>query len=114
VVIAVSTDTHGFCKPLQQYVRFAALSVMMKPLQCCAQPVMCCTYTVMQSSICPYTRRWNEGEARAVLALVERLVCAGVAPEHIGVITPYSAQVSGRGHHHSVHELGHELVHTPG
>jgi hypothetical protein len=40
-----------------------------------------------------HTHRWNEGEARAVLALVERLVAAGVAPEHIGIITPYSAQV---------------------
>lgn len=41
--------------------------------------------------------QWNEGEARVVMAHVARLVEAGVAPQDIGVIAPYSAQVGGAG-----------------
>ncbi len=37
--------------------------------------------------------RSNEGEAQAVAAHVQKLVAAGIRPEAIGVITPYSAQV---------------------
>ncbi len=37
--------------------------------------------------------RSNEGEARAVMAHVERLVAAGVPAASIGIITPYNAQV---------------------
>ena len=37
--------------------------------------------------------RRNEGEARAALAHVRRLVAAGIASEAIGLITPYAAQV---------------------
>ncbi|MBN1444456.1 MAG: IGHMBP2 family helicase [Planctomycetes bacterium] len=37
--------------------------------------------------------RENPGEAEVVARLVEDLVGLGVAPRHIGVITPYSAQV---------------------
>jgi superfamily I DNA and/or RNA helicase len=36
----------------------------------------------------------NEGEARVVLLHVRRLLEAGVSAADIGVITPYSAQVS--------------------
>ncbi len=36
----------------------------------------------------------NMGEVRIVVAVVDQLVAAGVAPEHIGIITPYSAQVA--------------------
>ena len=36
----------------------------------------------------------NEGEARAAMAHVWRLMEAGVSPGDIGVITPYSAQAS--------------------
>eukprot|EP00897_Mesotaenium_endlicherianum_P009120 jgi/Mesen1/8236/ME000443S07386 len=36
----------------------------------------------------------NEGEARVVLAHAHRLLAAGLTPDHIGIITPYSAQVS--------------------
>lgn len=36
----------------------------------------------------------NEGEARAALAHAARLVEAGLAPEGIGIITPYCAQVA--------------------
>lgn len=35
----------------------------------------------------------NEGEAAAALAHAERLIAAGLAPQDIGIITPYSAQV---------------------
>ena len=35
----------------------------------------------------------NEGEAGVVMAHVARLIAAGVRPQDIGVITPYSAQV---------------------
>lgn len=38
--------------------------------------------------------RWNEGEAKVVMAHVGRLVAAGVRPGEIGVITPYNAQAS--------------------
>eukprot|EP00955_Chlamydomonas_euryale_P113301 366209-Chlamydomonas_euryale.AAC.6 len=37
--------------------------------------------------------RTNLGEAKAVIAHVERLIAAGIAPESIGIITPYNAQV---------------------
>lgn len=40
----------------------------------------------------PWLTSRNEGEARAVLAHVERLLAAGLAPGDIGIITPYSAQ----------------------
>jgi ATP-dependent RNA/DNA helicase IGHMBP2 len=36
----------------------------------------------------------NEGEARIVLAILQQLFDAGVAPSDIGVATPYSAQVA--------------------
>ncbi|KAI8477001.1 MAG: P-loop containing nucleoside triphosphate hydrolase protein [Monoraphidium minutum] len=36
----------------------------------------------------------NEGEARAALAHVQRLLAAGLSPGDIGIITPYSAQVA--------------------
>uniref|UniRef100_A0A7R9YTI7 AAA+ ATPase domain-containing protein n=1 Tax=Chlamydomonas euryale TaxID=1486919 RepID=A0A7R9YTI7_9CHLO len=38
--------------------------------------------------------RTNLGEAKAVIAHVERLIAAGIAPESIGIITPYNAQVA--------------------
>jgi superfamily I DNA and/or RNA helicase len=37
--------------------------------------------------------RYNQGEAQAALAHVQRLLAAGLAPADIGIITPYSAQV---------------------
>jgi superfamily I DNA and/or RNA helicase len=37
--------------------------------------------------------RYNQGEAQAALAYVQRLLAAGLAPTDIGIITPYSAQV---------------------
>jgi ATP-dependent RNA/DNA helicase IGHMBP2 len=37
--------------------------------------------------------RANEGEAKAVMAHVEKLVAAGVGLQDIGIITPYRAQV---------------------
>lgn len=45
----------------------------------------------------PNPRSCNEGEARAALAHVQRLLDAGLAPGDIGIITPYSAQASARG-----------------
>lgn len=39
--------------------------------------------------------RYNQGEAQAALAHVQRLLAAGLAPADIGIITPYSAQVRG-------------------
>lgn len=36
----------------------------------------------------------NDGEAKAVMAHIERLLGAGLAAEHIGVITPYNGQVA--------------------
>lgn len=39
--------------------------------------------------------RSNEGEARAALAHVRRLLAVGLAPADVGIITPYSAQVLG-------------------
>ncbi|KAF6264977.1 P-loop containing nucleoside triphosphate hydrolase protein [Scenedesmus sp. NREL 46B-D3] len=38
--------------------------------------------------------RYNQGEAQAALAHVQRLLVAGLAPADIGIITPYSAQVA--------------------
>ncbi|WIA11524.1 hypothetical protein OEZ85_011635 [Tetradesmus obliquus] len=38
--------------------------------------------------------RYNQGEAQAALAHVQRLLAAGLAPADIGIITPYSAQVA--------------------
>lgn len=35
----------------------------------------------------------NPGEAKAVMAHVARLVRIGIPPQHIGIITPYNAQV---------------------
>lgn len=40
--------------------------------------------------------RYNQGEAEAALAHVQRLLAAGLVPADIGIITPYSAQVSSR------------------
>lgn len=40
--------------------------------------------------------RYNEGEAAAALAHVQRLLASGLAPGDIGIITPYSAQVRSR------------------
>lgn len=37
--------------------------------------------------------KWNEGEAKVVVALVSRLIAAGVAPKDVGIISPYNAQV---------------------
>jgi superfamily I DNA and/or RNA helicase len=37
--------------------------------------------------------RYNEGEARVVMAHVARLVAAGLRPANVGIITPYNAQV---------------------
>jgi hypothetical protein len=37
--------------------------------------------------------RYNQGEAQAALAHVQRLLAAGLAPADVGIITPYSAQV---------------------
>ncbi|KAG2432839.1 hypothetical protein HXX76_008572 [Chlamydomonas incerta] len=36
----------------------------------------------------------NSGEAKAVMAHVARLVRMGIPPQHIGIITPYNAQVA--------------------
>ncbi|PNW77576.1 hypothetical protein CHLRE_10g442650v5 [Chlamydomonas reinhardtii] len=36
----------------------------------------------------------NPGEAKAVMAHVARLVRIGIPPQHIGIITPYNAQVA--------------------
>lgn len=36
----------------------------------------------------------NQGEARAAMEHVRRLMAAGIAPKDIGVITPYRAQVT--------------------
>eukprot|EP00882_Tetradesmus_deserticola_P026838 GHRQ01029647.1.p1 GENE.GHRQ01029647.1~~GHRQ01029647.1.p1 ORF type:complete len:532 (+),score=217.63 GHRQ01029647.1:349-1944(+) len=38
--------------------------------------------------------RYNQGEAQAALAHVQRLLAAGLAPTDVGIITPYSAQVA--------------------
>uniref|UniRef100_A0A383VHI7 DNA helicase n=1 Tax=Tetradesmus obliquus TaxID=3088 RepID=A0A383VHI7_TETOB len=38
--------------------------------------------------------RYNQGEAQAALAHVQRLLAAGLASADIGIITPYSAQVA--------------------
>lgn len=37
--------------------------------------------------------KFNEGEAKVVIALVQRLVSAGLSPGDIGIISPYNAQV---------------------
>lgn len=37
--------------------------------------------------------QWNEGEAKAVMEHVRRLMAAGISPADIGIITPYNAQV---------------------
>lgn len=37
--------------------------------------------------------KYNQGEAAAALAHVQRLLAAGLSPADIGIITPYSAQV---------------------
>eukprot|EP00775_Hariotina_reticulata_P006215 gene6215-6451_t len=38
--------------------------------------------------------KYNQGEAQAAIAHVERLLAAGLSPMDVGIITPYSAQVS--------------------
>lgn len=39
----------------------------------------------------------NEAEARAAVAVLERLLAAGMAAENVGVISPYNGQVGGEG-----------------
>lgn len=50
-------------------------------------------FTHRMSRFASNPTQWNEGEAKAVMEHVRRLMAAGISPADIGIITPYNAQV---------------------